>query len=407
MSAEEPVAWRFSTPDPATTPPGGVEPSSADDAVQATLPQSLAGVFDATFELYRRHFLSLALIVAAVYLPIQILLQAAVSLWLRPLAQHANFNNDALPADPASIFLIVIGFLFTGAPQYGFPGLVSLGALAIVSGPVAVAVSELYAGRKITLGAAYRGARRVFLRLLGGWFLVAMSFLGLGFLTLLLISVVISALTVAIAGQLPQIVATLFLIIVVSLPYLVGCAVTALYFLFLTPLATLEDLPLSAIPARNRQLVGQRRFLRSWGAATFLPVVTFGLQMLMAISVNAVLDVFSLPTVVHFLLATAFSCVIAFFFQPYWMIFLPLLYFDYRVRREGYDIRLLAADFEARLEREGSANLAATEERPLPTDAQPAPLNAPPAPSEGLPSSPSDRLSSSPANETDWSREAS
>src|SRR5579871_1246583 len=120
------------------------------------LPQTLGGVFDESFELYKKHFLTFAMIAAVALIPTQMLLHTIVALWLRPLANQINANSSP---DAGLLVLTRIGFFFTGDPRNETPGLISLLVPILISGPMAVAVSDIYIGRKATVRDAYRRAR--------------------------------------------------------------------------------------------------------------------------------------------------------------------------------------------------------------------------------------------------------
>ena len=57
---------------------------------------------------------------------------------------------------------------------------------------------------------------------------------------------------------------------------------------------------------------------------------------------DSTLAAFHLAPVWQFLTQTSLTAGISCFIQPYWMIFITLLYFDYRIQRECFDIRMLA-----------------------------------------------------------------
>jgi hypothetical protein len=133
-----------------------------------------------------------------------------------------------------------------------------------------------------------------------------------------------------------------FLVIFAAAPYFSCMAVFARSFLFLTPLTVLEGLPATYVPFRNNQLVGKKRFRRSWAAASALPILLISFQAILYYSIQGALEVLHLPSIVEFIVLSALSSAIYFFLAPYWTIFMTLLYYDYRVRREGFDVRVLS-----------------------------------------------------------------
>jgi hypothetical protein len=121
----------------------------------------------------------------------------------------------------------------------------------------------------------------------------------------------------------------------------------AYFFTFLPPLVAIEGVTLSTAMNRTSQLIGRKLFWRAWAAISCLPLLTFGLQFLTIWGISSLVALFKLPTWLHFLSSATIACVIGCFFQPYWMVFLTLFYFDARMRREGLDIRILAARLPA------------------------------------------------------------
>ena len=99
---------------------GGAKPISA--GLSSLTPRSLSGVFDESFELYKRNFGVLALIVALVYIPTQILVYAVSNLVLRPTAAQSASSD----ADFTSAFMTVILSFMIGSPQEGLPGYLPL-----------------------------------------------------------------------------------------------------------------------------------------------------------------------------------------------------------------------------------------------------------------------------------------
>jgi hypothetical protein len=302
--------------------------------------RTLGGIFDEAFDLYKRHFLTIALLVAIVFIPLQIGLHAASDIWLKPLQKHlqgqTNFDNNIGEA-----FTFGTATLFVGDPQQGIPGLLQILVLILISGPVTLAVSEIYAGRQITTRQAYRRAAPMMGRLLGAWLLVALILLSAGFFSVSIVSIVFALTFANLAGVLPEITVVGIVVAMIVIPYLICCAIMAYSFLFTTPLMVIEGLPFSFATTRNARLAGRGRFLRVWGATVFLPLVVVGLRSLILFSVAMALAAVRLPPFVAFLTHTALASLIYFFFEPYWMIVITLLYYDCRYRREGYDVNLM------------------------------------------------------------------
>ena len=314
-------------------------------SAERLLPLSLAGVFDEAFDLYKRHFRTLAVITAVLMLPLLVALQALESLWLHPLAVQTNWSGDE--AEIGRAFLILLGYFFIGAPREIVPGVLSLAALVLVGGAVTVVVGDIYAGRQPTVRAALRGIGPHLFRLLGGWLMACLAFCTTAFLASFAVMIFLGIVTTLLSAASGQILAAalgiLFLVCLTILPYLAGTALVARFFLFLTPTLILERLPISAAPGRIAQLTGKRLFWRVWLTATFLPLAMVGLSTLMLLALDSALELLSLAPLFDFVLHVALATAIFLFFQPYWMVCLTLLYFDSRIRREAFDLQVLSA----------------------------------------------------------------
>src|SRR5579864_2444833 len=123
--------------------------ASVVNEAQIAPPQSLSGVFDQAFDLYKQQFKTLALISALLYFPTQILLHGVYNTWLLPLFTHLQTPTGN--GDAESWLTAIAGGLMIGGPEYGLPGLLPLCVLALMSGPLCVAVSDVYFGRTPTI----------------------------------------------------------------------------------------------------------------------------------------------------------------------------------------------------------------------------------------------------------------
>jgi hypothetical protein len=316
-------------------------PSTADEnEIGGFTLQTVGGVYDSAFELYKRHFGTLALIVACVFIPTQVLLHAAGNLWLRPLLVQMNSDNP----DPLAVMQVgLLGFLI-GGPQYGVPGYLSLLTSCMASGPVAVAVANILVGRPLNIATAYKRAVPVFWRLF--WtFNVMFVIYVLVFVLVLIALVLLLGVTSAFSRQLiavggPELGAA-FVLLMIIVPYLASSALGTGLFAFAPPLIALEQLTVLGAIERNSRMLSRRQFWRVCLAITLLPIVIFGLQYLILQSASSVVQALKWPTWAEFVVNTGLSSLINFFFQPYWMIFVTLLYFDCRVRSEGLDVRYM------------------------------------------------------------------
>ena len=315
-----------------------------ESSLSVFAPQSLSGVFDEAFDLYKRHFGLLAMIAAIIYIPTQALAYAVSNLLYRPIAAQAALNSES---DFASAFLtLILGFLI-GAPQSGLPGYLPLLLSYIASGPVSKAVNSLVLGEISTVKQAYQHSVALLFRLFFAWGLFSLIVVALGVVSWVLIFflyilVLLLMSTAGLATVAPEI-AVFVLILLIVAPYFLITAFGAQFFAFVGPLMAIEKLGISGALIRSAQLVRKGLFSRTWMALSLLPLVIYGLQLLILQSSTSFANSLNLPSVAEFVLLTGFSNAVCFFFQPYWMIFLTLLYYDFRIRKEALDIRRMFA----------------------------------------------------------------
>jgi hypothetical protein len=283
-------------------------------------PLGLGELLDQTIRLYRRNFLTLIGIVALVQAPLM-LLQMLTSL----LTFSGMFEAIASPgADPSSIFGYGYFAGLAGSFLIGILGYLLLQGIAAAA--VARAAAASYLGRPIGILAAYGQIGQSWWQLIGALLLAGL--LGLGLLLWTLVPCV---------------------------GWLTGPGMLIFFWLVLVPLIApvivLEKQTISTAIQRAWDLARQR----FWWVLGFMAVLMIFSQLVVAGPVylvtalfqlllgNPVLSedpgaVFTLQTVVQSLVGLVFGLV----YLPLQLTGITLLYFDLRVRSEGFDLALLA-----------------------------------------------------------------
>jgi hypothetical protein len=354
MSLENQPLWNFPTSVPAP-PPREAVPASAAPILTSShelkredllAPRRIGGVFDLAFDIYRAHFRTLLTTVVVLLLPMQAVLYVLYNTWLKPLSNYADAHSD----DAGPALTLIGGGMLTGVPHFGIPGMLSLLILAVTSAPVAIAIADIYRGSTPYWLDCYRRVFHQIPRVIGGWIIVALAFVTVLCFTFVLcfILLICAGILFRNSGRMPDVVAVVLFVLGTVLPYVLGMTLVAFNFCFTTPLIVLENLPITLIPSRNWQLVGKRRALRTWAAIVFLPLVFFTVQGFMLGSISSflglLLGLFAIPPLYQFTIETTLTILLIAFLQPYLLVFLNVLYFDFRIQREGLDIRLLADD---------------------------------------------------------------
>lgn len=343
------------SPSAAISSPGAHHTSTLHNVVSeqkeensVPVPQSLGGVFDQAVDIYKANFIPLILIVALAMLPIQILLQAFVAKYLHPALIQINAQGE--DADPGVAIWIYFGYFCTGNPRYGIPGLISFLLPLLLNAPIAVAVGDIYFGRAPSIKHAYLATLRKLFPILGGITLATLCSVVIlviwGFLLLIVDSFLIvfaeqflALFHVAVEGS--PVIGVFFLLTLLT-PYFVLFLFVAYFFTFMIPVTLLEDSSILYASQRTSLLVGKKRFWRTWFALLCLPIFTYAIQGVLIYACNSAIGLFALAPEWLFLVQTSISAATSCFIQPYWMIFITLLYFDYRIQRECFDLRMLA-----------------------------------------------------------------
>jgi hypothetical protein len=310
---------------------------------------SMGDIFDEAFDLYKRNFALFAGIVAVVHVPAAMVL-TAVELALNLDRFEGRSNSPDAVSEALGLMVVFFGILFV---YFLF--------FIIQSGALSVAVSDRHLNRPVTLGSAYRRTFPHLLRLLVSWFLAACIlgavFIGLAFAVAIVVS--LYAVAVTGSGQPSQTLSVIIVLAMFLLPMIAVVAFAVSLALFLVQVVVVEGGGYMSAFQRNWLLV-KGRFWSTLGFALMLGVLTNALVLALAGSVELGLNflVFSwLPvsSLGERIVREVVQNTIWMFLQPFWMICITLLYYDRRVRREGFDLSLLARHLETRQTGEVSA----------------------------------------------------
>lgn len=301
-------------PPPPGYPPGGPPPGwipaapqlqvKAGDARTGPLPMhpmTVSDVLDGAFKLFRANARTILLIVFAIILPVQVLssfllrdqFSTGILNVLRDptLAEAAAEDNGSGGQLAISAFTTLLGLLVT----------------PFVTGAVSRVVGASYLGREITPGQALRAALRRFPALLGAFVLVHL---------------------VEAVG-----------LVLCILP---AIAASAMYTLVAPAIVVEEIGPVKAM-RRSWRLVRPR----FWGV--------LGISLLAGVIANVLGQVLgTAPIIVALFFGGAFAWLLvavggllsSMVSTPFVAIAATLLYFDARIRHEGFDLQMMAADLD-------------------------------------------------------------
>lgn len=315
-------------------------------------PLSIGDIFDTAFDLYKRNFALFAGVTALVQVPAQIAF-GAVLLW----ADFDRFGGKSRnPAEVGAMFA-ALGIAFVALIVYHFLYLAQSGALAI-------AVSERLLGRPIGIGESYRRLRPAFGRLVSAWVMIDLllaACTGALFLVFSMFAFFIvgaAAMAAGSSGEPGVVIMIITVILMAGVPLLGFIALLTVFGVFATQAVVFEGSGGSAALSRNWALL-RGRFWPPFWCAVVLTFIVGALHLALLGSVEMILQYalyswFPLSHLAETVVEQSISTVLSLFIQPFVMVSLTVLYFDQRVRREGFDIDLALYERESRAITEGA-----------------------------------------------------
>ena len=330
-------------------------------------PLSIGELLDRTFSYYRKHFWLFVGIVAAPQV-----LMVLVSLLVQSL--RLTGTPQAPAKDPMEVFAQFPGMIAGFFVAMLLLILAATVVYSLVQGAVAYALAEVHMGRSINIAGAFRSLRGKVWRLLDTVFSIGVRVVGIYFLFILGL-VIIVAIPVGLMQGLGQ--PNPILVIIVGILALLGLLAVSI----LAPVIVMRYS--LSIPALMLENLGARQAIkRSVTLAKGNIWKIFLIFLLMYLISMVVISIFQalfmvasvviaarhgLPPLWLQILSTISGGIGGTLSTPLVAIALTLLYFDARVRKEGFDLQLMMANLGVE-----SAS------------AEPPPISSPPAPSESL-----------------------
>ena len=285
-------------------------------------PLSIGELLDRTFRIFRKHFLTFVLIAIIMQLPVSIL-QVGSALMVNNFALGTMAGN---PFDNPEIILptmlvsLGIGFASFIITQVGTAALTQ-------------AVSDSYLGRTVSFDSAFS-------RMGNTWFkLILATIVGGFFMFGLLIPIMLGSFIPCLG----------FFIALIGMFFL--GAVASILFSLLPPVVVLERA--SVIDAVKRAWTLSR--LRFWwvlGYLVLLTVLTFVIIFGPAAAIGVVLGLVlgEMSILVQSIVQQSATLVLTAVFLPIRIAAITLMYFDLRIRFEGFDLVVLASANETVLD---------------------------------------------------------
>lgn len=307
-------------------------------------PMSTGDVIDRSVRLYRRNFTPL---VAIVSVPTLVGYIASLMFWYG----YTNiFINTARPgaAPDDAVWMLILGLI--GYPVWFFVLLFTVCGLSRVIG------DHVMMGEPITFRRCFATVRRrsgsvmgMGLLLLG---LLLVMYVALIFALFILILIIGLIGSIVVSAHLPQWAITLIIVFAVVVALAIALMAVSLItarFVFMPQVLMIEGASAGASLGRAARL-GSGNWYRVGSIMLFTYFVSLSLMGALTLPLLAAFylagwigqDFFSTTTWNVFY--TSFSQIASLLSLPIWIVSFTLLYFDSRVRKEAYDIELLARD---------------------------------------------------------------
>lgn len=281
-------------------------------------PRPVTEIVDASFQLLRNHYWQFVTLAAVVHLPYGV------------LRLVVGERMDITASSPAQVDWAILSLLL----------IVSLLMFAALDALLMTAASDAYLEQRLDLGAALRrGARRI-PAAIGAttvkWSIVALYAViaGVGLSILIGVGVAIGGGTSAtLAGN-----AFVIFVTVTAIALLVLVVLYAMARTFAVPAAQILDRASLAVGLKRSALLA-RGLLRHIGATLAL---LWGTYVVLISVLNIAIVAVTTPLVVQVV-----STVLSVLTYPIVAIVQTLLYYDVRMRKEGFDLELLSRELSA------------------------------------------------------------
>jgi hypothetical protein len=330
-----------------------VFPPSIPPTAPPLRPLSIGELFDRAVSIYFRHIVVFSAILLAIVAPIALFQFLQLTLTHNLLDAYLNIFDSALKHPSTPPDLTKLDEAVKAQSPYaemaslalsGLTWLFSFFALPLANAAVVSGVSRAYLGLPVRFKLCYQDAVRrwghaLLLTLL--WLIVLVVFLLFMFFGMVLAAVFIAALGAALQ--------TFGFIVGGIIGLLLGLAVVSLVVMSYMAFASsfiacvLENVdPIRAFTLGITRIFGGGMFRRSFVVAVFMAFVFIGVSI-----VAGFLDLLTLYFTKSWFLYIAIAQVLNVLYVAFAFVLVSIYYYDIRIRREGFDLQLLADQLSA------------------------------------------------------------
>lgn len=321
-------------------------------------PMNFTDILDETIELYKSNFKLLVGIAAFIYVPYYL---------LNGFIQQPGFDSNTNPTQ--AVASTIINLVYTILFYVIFH--------PIATGALTLAISERYLSREISIKECYRRIlqRKVLLPFMGANILVGIIVCSIVFIPCLIIGAIIGVSFLSGNSEM-------------SSSFIVTTILAAFAFIAVILLMLYVMLRYTLVaPAFIIEMNGAVNSLRrSWTLMKGSILKAFGLLLLIAVVVSAVTGITAGPAAIlsainmesgkdpsQLLLAitTIITALVSTLAAPLSSIVTILLYYDIRIRREGFDLELLARELDEKTREIGTQDITALPQEQVPVQNHP------------------------------------
>lgn len=301
-----------------------------EDLSQRFRPMGVGDIMDTVFKLYSKNFLTLFVLSAVLYLPFSTIMGLAQKALLPSEFSSAFYGRsseapETLAAEDFEILIVWVVVAVISA--FLFQAII----LPLIQGGLTRTISESFLGRKVGAGQALSFALRKALPLIFTAILYGLAVLLAG---------VIAGLVSVLGFMVSDVLGVLALILLV-LPAILACAI---YLILYNQVVVIEGKGYVAALSRSARLVSGH-FWRMLGLGILFVILAGIMEMIGALP--STLVAFFMPSGGSVLFATIWNALIRALVTPITLIGLTLVYFDLRMRKEGFDLEIMAQNIGA------------------------------------------------------------
>ncbi len=287
-------------------------------------PMNFTDILDETFDLFKSNLVVLVGIAAAFYIPVYVLQGAVVG----PMLANIQAGSKGAPVGDTTAMLS--RYMMGQMPI----GILMLLAYCVVTGAVSYAVSQRYLGEPATIGSSYSAVFKRFGALLGTLILS-----GIVSFAPLFVILVISGILFAAGGAIGIVAGVILCIAAV-----VFMVMSAVRFSFVVPSVVVEGRAHSDALRRSWNLINGYAG-KVIGTSIVVSLVVSIIAGVATAAVGQLIGfVAPLTSVTAQTIIGLVNGVVAAFLNPIGSIVVVLLYYDVRIRKEGFDLQMLARD---------------------------------------------------------------